>query len=151
MSNTVFWLIVGSICVALEAFGVSGVGLFFAGLAALCVAVVVKAGLVLEDAYVMQAIWFFGLTTFWAILLWKPMKRLRFGSKGHKPYNSVVGETAVVSADGLRKGHEGQVQWSGTLMRAFIAHEETAETIEGGARVTIVEVEGNKLYVKRKE
>jgi membrane protein implicated in regulation of membrane protease activity len=149
MQNSIIWLVVGALCVALEAFGVSGVGLFFAGLAALCVAVIVESGVAAHGDFTAQLIWFFGLTVAWAALLWKPMKRFRLGSKD-KPFSNIVGETAVVVGDGLRKGQEGQVQWSGTLMRAAIAADETAESFESGARVAIAEVEGNKLYVKRK-
>lgn len=142
------WLIAGALFVAIEAFGVPGFGFFFAGLAALGVALIIEMNVVASQAHVAQFAWFFGLTVAWAIVLWAPLKRFHSRrASNHVAAGSLVGDTAVVSAQGLRKGYEGQVQWSGTLMRA--------ELLEGGpltegAQVVIVAVEGNKLVVKPK-
>lgn len=148
MESSVLWLIAGAAFVALEAFGASGVGFLFGGLAALSVALLIKAGLVGEAATLPQFIWFFGLTTAWAALLWKPVRRLTGGRT--KAYSNLIGEEATVGEGGLRKGVEGQVVWSGTLMRAEMAAEEPVESLEAGAKVVISRVEGNKFFVMRK-
>lgn len=148
MENSALWLLAGAVLVALEAFGAPGVGLLFAGLAAFAVALLIKAGMVDSAGYALQCVWFFGLTAAWAALLWKPMRRWRAGS-GRAEYHNIVGDSAVVAAGGLARGAVGQVEWSGTLMRAQIAVQEAAEFIEAGANVRITGVEGNTLFVTR--
>lgn len=146
-----FWLIVGIACMALEAFGITGVGFVFAGLAALCVGVFIALGVLATDNHILQAAVFFGSAAAWAAVLWKPMRkvRLNFGKHG-SGYSNMVGETAVVSGAGLKAGMIGEVLWSGTVMKAELApHAQDVEVAVSG-QVTIVDVRGATLIVKPK-
>lgn len=145
------WLLAGAAFIAIEAFGVSGIGFFFAGLGALTVGIVIRLGIIDTGALLAQFAWFFALTAAWAALLWKPLRMFHTSRKGQlQPYNNMVGDTAKVGAGGLRKGHEGSAHWSGTIMRAEIAPEEMADFLSEGTPALIVRVEGNKLYLKAK-
>jgi len=141
------WLFAGAGFLALEAFGASGLGFFFAGIAALCVSLAIRLGLAPMDDYFMQAVWFLGLTTFWAVLLWKPMKKI-WSQQKRGGYSNIVGETAVVGEGGIAKGAEGKVSWSGTIMTAELGPQAGAEHIAAGSRVKIVAVKGAKLIIE---
>lgn len=149
-SVSYYWLVLGVICIAVEALGLSGVGFFFAGLASICVAVLAEAGLVGQSSYLAQFAWFFALTAVWAAILWKPIRRYYTLKKHSGGFSNIVGDTAIVTGDGLVKGKEGTVIWSGTIMKAEItpgAHIEHAGT---GGQVIIVDVKGAKLIVEPK-
>ena len=61
LSNpTGFWLGLGAFLIVLEAITMPGLGLFLAGIAALCTGLLVKAGIVDEGALGAQVAWFFG-------------------------------------------------------------------------------------------
>ncbi len=151
LSPPFIWLIVGVVCVALEALGVSGVGFFFAGLAALCVGVLVELGLIGVDGTVMQLAAFFGLTAIWTFLLWAPLRKFRMnlGKKEHG-YSNMIGDTAIVSGAGLKPGITGDVIWSGTVMKAELAPSAGEIEVAAGSQVVIVSVRGATLIVEPK-
>jgi membrane protein implicated in regulation of membrane protease activity len=139
------WFIAGAALVAIEIFLVPGTGFFFPGLGAITVGAVLIAGWV--EGTNNQFIMFFLSTTVWAALLWKPLKRvMRSGNSG---YSDMVGDTAVVYGEPLKKGKKGQVKWSGTIMNCEIASQENTETILPGTDVTITEVSKGILIVKQ--
>ena len=145
------WLIAGVILVALEAFGVSGVGLFFAGLAAICVGVLVEVGAFARDAYLLQIAAALTLTVAWAYFLWKPLRRRRFGfGKVEATYANMIGDTAIVSGAGLKQGMVGDVIWSGTIMKAELPKSVGDVTVTAGSQVIISEVKGSTLIVEPK-
>lgn len=147
LSISYIWIAAGIAFLALEAFGISGIGFFFAGLGALTTAVFIKLGITGEGSYLAQFSWFFTFTVLWAILLWKPIRKFQLGRHGHKQgYSNMVGDSATLSAQGLRPGEEGEAVWSGTIMRAKLAPG-VKEPVAGGARVRIVEVQGIVLIV----
>jgi membrane protein implicated in regulation of membrane protease activity len=150
LSNpTGFWLGLGAFLIVLEAITMPGLGLFLAGIAALCTGLLVKAGIVDEGALGAQVAWFFGLTTFWAAVLWKPLLKFRM-KRGHKDgieLNNMVGGTATVGEHGLRRGRIGQVTWSGTLMNAELEASVPVESLPAGALVVIKSVSGTTLTV----
>ncbi len=141
------WLIAGMVCLALEAFGISGIGFLFAGLAAIVVAVFIELNIVETGAYIAQFAWFFGLTMVWASLLWNPMRRFKIGKNTEPAYQNIVGDTAVVIEAALEKGKRGQVRWSGTVMQAEIAEDEKTTRIEVGSHVHIHAVKGSTLII----
>jgi membrane protein implicated in regulation of membrane protease activity len=150
MTPSILWLIAGIALCGAEALIGPGVGIVVAGLAAMCVGLILEMGLAAMDAYAVQAAWFFGLTVVWALVLWKPIRRLRVG-RGSQHYSNIVGEIGEVGAEGLRAGMHGEVRWSGTLMRAELAAGAQVEEIPAGAQVVIVEVKGATLIVRPKE
>lgn len=148
LSPAGFWLGLGAFLIVFEAITIPGLGLFLAGIGALCTGLIVKAGIADEGALGAQAAWFFGLTAFWTMVLWKPL--LKFRRKGkHKDVelNNMVGGTATVGEHGLARGRVGQVAWSGTLMNAELEASEPVEFLPAGALVVIKAVSGTTLTV----
>ena len=142
----VYWLIFAVFCFAMEAFGITGVGLFFSGLGAISVGVLMQTGTPLETSYTAQFAWFFVFTVIWAIVLWKPIKHYRSRNKGAE-YSNMVGDRATVYEAPLTKGKEGQAKWSGAVMIAELVSDSTVDEVAVDEAVIIKEVKGNKLFV----
>lgn len=142
------WLLIGAIMIVLEAFGANGIGLFFGGLAAFCVASLIALGVIDASAYGWQLAIFFGLTFILAIALWRPVQRILKG-RGEGGYNNMIGEVAILKTI-LVRGEVGQAIWSGTIMQAELAPDATDGELPEGARVEIVDIRGNKLIVKKR-
>jgi membrane protein implicated in regulation of membrane protease activity len=147
LSASIGWLIAGAVLLALEAFGIPGIGLVFAGLGAILTGIAIEIGAAGANDYVLQAAIFFASTIIFAALLWNKMKAWRLNPK-EKPYSNMVGDIAIVADAGLKKGTRGQVRWSGTLMFAEIDGHDTATEFAAGTQVRISAVEGNVLKVK---
>ncbi len=145
--NDYAWLIAGVILMVLEAVGIPGVGLMFAGLGAIVAGIGVHFGWIANGAYVTQAIIFLAATSVWSYLLWRPIMKMRVGKRGN--YSNIVGDTAFVGSTGIDRKLGGEVTWSGTIMRAQIAPG-AGERIEAGAQVEIIDVTGATLVVKPK-
>jgi membrane protein implicated in regulation of membrane protease activity len=144
MSPSILWLIAGAAFLALEAFGIPGIGFLFIGFGALGTAVTIEMGLINGADYISHLATFFITSTAFTALLWKRLKQWRIGKD---TYSNMVGDNAIVGKDGLIKGKEGTVQWSGTTMRAVLAPD-AADIINEHTSVTIVAVKGNILTVK---
>lgn len=147
-SVSALWLLAGAVMLALEAFGLPGIGFLFAGLGAILVGVAIEAGMVGAASYIAQFAVFFAFTSIFAVLLWKKIKAWRM-NPGAETYQNMVGDSAVIALSGLQKGARGQVRWSGTLMSAEIDDSETALGLPEGTVVRIVAVKGNVVYVKQ--
>jgi len=147
----VVWLAVGAALVVFEAMTAPGLGLFLAGLGALCTALTIKAGVIGEEATAAQFAWFFGFTTLWAGGLWKPLQKFRAARTPRKGpvenHSDIVGQTAVVAKGGLTRGKTGQVAWSGTLMSAAVDDASPQDVLPEGTTVHIRSVTGNTLSV----
>jgi membrane protein implicated in regulation of membrane protease activity len=139
MSVTALWLIAGAAFVGIEMFGVPGIGFLFAGIAALMVGGAIELGAISPESTVLQFGLFFLITTVSAALLWKKLKTVRGPS-----YSNMVGTTAEVIGAGLSGHREGQVKWSGTIMRARLADEVVIDVLPSGTFVVIKKVEGTK-------
>lgn len=142
MTVSVYWLLAGAVLLALEAFGLPGLGFLFAGLAAILVGLTVESGFVAADAVVAQWAIFFLATGLFAVLLWKKLKQWRM-NPAIQPYSNIVGTEAHVTQP-IAAGGEGEVRWSGTLMRARAAD---GQPIASGTTVLVQAVEGNVLHV----
>lgn len=149
MTPTTLWLIAGVVFLAIEAVGVPGVGFMFAGLGALLVGALMSLDIVATEAATTQWIVFFAASAVSAILLWKPLQRFHISRQSHS-YSNMIGDTAYVGSQGLKKDAIGEVTWSGTIMRAELAADAQVENLSAGAAVTIADVEGAKLIVKPK-
>lgn len=140
----VFWMALGCIFLLLEVTAIPGIGMFFAALAAFTLGALQLFELVSrESAMLMQVAIFFGLTSLWAAILWKPFKRLK-NSGEH--YHNMVG-TSCTATEMLTKGKRGQVKWSGTVMQAKIVEDSREDTIEKDSELWVHEVDGATLYV----
>lgn len=148
MDIAIYWLIFGAFCFALEAFGLTGFGLFFAGLGAISLAILMQLGTPTNTEFVAQFAWFFGFTAVWTAVLWQPIKMLRM-RKRSSDYSNMVGDRCTVVEMPLIANKEGRVKWSGTMMIAeLITGSQTVEVAIGDA-VVIKEVKGNKLFVDK--
>lgn len=142
---SVYWLVAGAIFLALEAFGLPGIGILFAGLGAILVGALIETGLISALDYVLQGGIFFLATTFFALILWRKVKNWRLDPNAPR-YHNIVGTEAVVTKP-LIGDAEGEVRWSGTLMRAKLLPGTSADAIPLGAPVIIREADGNILKV----
>lgn len=141
------WLIAGALLLAIEAFGVPGIGFLFAGLAAIVVGLLVDFSIIAADDYVLQVGAFFAFTAVTAALLWKKLKQWRTAPAKGGEFQNIIGDKAIVGRGGLQKGQTGQVSWSGTTMMAEIQDDATVDGIKEGVVVKIVGVRGSKLIV----
>lgn len=143
---TTIWLLVGGALIGVEAFLVSGIGVFFAGLGAITVGIIILANPDLTP--VGQTTWFFAATAAWTAVLWKPFQN--FYNKSSEGHNDMVGRLVTVDDEGLTKGKKGSVKWSGTIMTARLSDDATIEKAEPGAELVIVSVTGGVLEVSDK-
>lgn len=134
------WLLVGAMLVVAEAFVAPGVGLLFAGIGAIIAGLLIGFGLLPADNLVLQFAVFFAFTAATAALLWKKIKGFR---QGKETYSNIVGDGAVVESDALKKGMDGKIKWSGTMMKARLIENAVVPQISKGAEVIIEELRGN--------
>lgn len=144
MSVSILWLIGGAALIALEAFGIPGIGALFAGLAALLTGLLVEFGLVPAEDRLTQGAVFLLTTVILAVLLWKKLKTWRMNPAAPR-FQNMVGDEAIV-VETLAGDAVGKVRWSGTLMQARLQSGSVAE-LPVGARTIIVAVDGNILTV----
>ena len=142
MSVTALWLLAGAAFIGIEMVGVPGMGFFFAGIAALLVGGAIEIGLIAPENLLLQFALFFLFTSVSALLLWNKLKQIR-----GPIYSNMVGTQAEVIGGGLAGTREGQVKWSGTIMRARLADEVVIDVLPAGTFVTISKVEGTLLHV----
>jgi membrane protein implicated in regulation of membrane protease activity len=142
ISIMVLWLVIGVLLFFAEMI-LPGIGLLFAGFAALTVGLLLNFHMIGSEDYLLQALIFVVSTAIWTACLWKPLKKFRCGKT---TYNNIVGETATVSKKGVTK-NGGEVVWSGSVMKAKLADNSPVESIESGETVIIKEISGNILTV----
>lgn len=150
MSVSSWWLVAGALFMALEAFGIPGIGFVFAGLAAIAVGALMLAGVLAQDDFILQfALWFI-VTAGMAFVLWKPMKRWRLNPNARDQFNNMIGTSATVTGGPLVKGKPGKAKWSGAIMSAELAEDASAAEIAEGEIAQIADVRGNVLILKPK-
>lgn len=143
---SVYWLLAGAVLLALEAFGIPGIGFLFAGIAAILVGALVELALI-DPLSIITQFGVFGLATvLFAILLWNKMKSWRMNPNAPQ-YSNMIGTEAVVTQE-LINDAIGEVRWSGALMRARIVDKTGSITV--GRTVIIREMDGNVLLVAAK-
>lgn len=147
MTTGYVWLIIGVVLFAMEAFGLPGIGLMFAGIGALAAGIGIQVGLIAADAYALQGVVFLLATAAVTVLLWKPIQKFRLQTKQKPLYDTLIGGTATVIGGPLIKGTEGQISWSGTIMKAELAETAPFAELPEGTRVTIVETRGSMAMV----
>ena len=146
MSPTILWLLGGAVFIALEIFGIPGIGFLFAGIAALIIGGAVELGFLDADSVLLQFVLFFAMSGASAAILWSKLK-----TKSPEPYSNIVGTEAMVGVGGLVGNKEGQVKWSGTLMRAQLVENDGLDAVAEGTAVTIERIEGNLVFVRPKK
>ena len=95
-SDPIVWAIIGIILLVIEAFVMQGMGILFAGFAAICVGVsIYNDPENLMGAIGSQLVYFFGYTAFWATILWMPLKHF-FGYASEDEYKNIIGTFGIV-------------------------------------------------------
>ena len=134
------WLLGGALLVVLEAFVAPGVGFLFAGFGAIMAGIFIGLGIIAPENYLLQFVVCFAFTALFAGLLWEKLKQFR---QGKETYSNIIGDTAIVESDILKKGADGKVKWSGTVLKAKLAQNASVSQIPAGTEVTIEELRGN--------
>jgi membrane protein implicated in regulation of membrane protease activity len=149
MSVGTIWLSVGVLALFAEAFGAVGFGLFFTGLGAIVTGALINHGTISQEDMLIQLLVFLLSSGVWALILWKPLQRFRINRK-NPTFSNIVGDTAMVGDKGVGL-HDGEVLWSGTIMKAQLANDAGVSHLGAGAIVEVTEVSGAKLIVKPKK
>lgn len=144
--SAVIWLVIGATLIAAEVFFVTGIGLLFAGVAALCTGIIVLLGWIGEENLYYQLSSFFAITTCLLGILWKPLRKL--GKKKKYIASELTGSHAIIGNEPLSKGKIGLVKWSGTWMQARLAEESSLDSLPSGTEVIVKEVHGTTLIVR---
>ena len=134
------WVIVGAALVVMEAFVAPGVGFLFTGLAAIITGGLVSFGLIAPQDMLLQIAIFLMISAICAVVLWKKLRGFR---QGKEVYRNIIGDTAIVESKALEKDADGQIKWSGTLMKARLAEDAKAKQIVSGREVIIEAINGN--------
>ncbi len=142
-----WWLLAGAAFMALEAFGIPGLGFVFGGLAAIIVGGLLVGGVLTDDALLIQFALWFGMTVVMAALLWKPMKRWRLDPESKDKFSNMVGDTAVIIGGPLKSGTRGKAKWSGTTMTAELSPDAETPELADGETAEIVDVKGTVLIL----
>ena len=143
--TVLYWLIAGCIFLLLEAFGASGVGFLFAGLASISVGGLVAFDIIATDPLINQITFFFILVVGWFVLLWVPLKRMT--KKSSKSFSNMIGEQVVVMSTNVNKIAVGQVKWSGSVFNARLTEDCPVNMLQKGAYGTIKQVKGSTLLI----
>lgn len=144
-SSLILWLVSGVALLIAEA-AITGVGLIFAGCGALTVGLLLNFGVISIDNLLLQFVVFFATTALWAVLLWRPVQKLKNG-KNKTSYHNIIGQIVEVTHAALSKDDDGEVLWSGTIMRARLASGASVERVEVGAKMLVQDIVGNLLIV----
>lgn len=139
VSNEILWLVAGVIFVVLEFTALPGVGLLFAGVAALLVGGLTES---MGTSLTYQWVIFLAGTVILTLLFYKPLRN--YQTNKDVKYSDMVGESATVVGV-LVPNIEGKVRWSGTVMKARL---QSADTLAEGASVKITAIDGNILVVR---
>ena len=143
-----YWLVIGIFFIILEVSAFQGVGFLFAGCSAITVFLLLEMHLISAE-FTADIFYFFMLTIAWGAVLWWPMKTFGAANKAKK-FEHILGTTVTVCDDNLEKGEVGYVKWSGMKMKAAISPSASVLLLPVGAKVVIVEVRDNILYVKER-
>jgi len=138
------WMVLGVIFFLAEIFLTPGFGFLFASLAAIALGGIIMVMGEVPSLY-MQIFYFFCLTIFWAILLWRPLKKWTM-SKGDA-YEEYVGTTAIVNDKPLVRGKFGTVKWSGAVMKARLSKNSLENEVKKGETVWVHEMKDGTLIV----
>jgi hypothetical protein len=130
---------------ALEIFGVQGIGILFTGFAAITVAFLIYLDPYIIDNIAIQLVYFFFATIGWAAVLWFPLKKMiRYDDDGN--YSHII-NTYATTHMAMKKNEIGEVVWSGTRMRAMIVDDDPEDMIPEKVTVKIMAVIDGVFYV----
>ncbi len=145
MNDIIIWSLIGMVLMALEVFGVQGIGILFTGFSAITVAFMIYLDPELIDNIGIQLVYFFFYTVVWATILWIPLNKfIRYSDNGD--YSNIINTYATTNKD-MVKGKMGEVYWSGTKVRAMIAEDNPDNEIPTDTSVKISAVFDGVFYI----
>ncbi len=139
-----FWLVFAVVLVIIEV-STPGIGFLFSAIAALALGSLMSLELLNPGSFYLEIAYFFGLTTLFAIILWKPMKK--FVQPKEDSYEGIIGTSATVINKPIVKIKTGQIKWSGTFMQATLKPDSNVDSIAIGEEVWVHGRKGIKLIV----
>jgi len=142
------WYILGAVLMIIEMYLGGTIGLFFAGIAAFCVALCMKFNLIALNTLIDQVGLFFGFFCLWSIMLWKPTKYL-LNIGNAKEYHNIEGGIATVYSNDLKGENLGKIKWSGAVCKAKLAPSGKNTVLKKGDNVTIISVKNNIFIVEK--
>jgi membrane protein implicated in regulation of membrane protease activity len=142
------WLAIGAALIITEFFITPGVGVVFIGLGALTTGALLQLQLI--GSTETQLISLSVASVFWALLLWKPLKRLVKTQNRNHNQSHIIGTEAIVSGKGVNKT-SGTAKWSGTEMNARLAADAEVAELTAGDLAEVVELDGSVLILKPKQ
>lgn len=146
LSGIALWTFIGIMLMALEIFGVPGIGILFAGFSAISVAVSIFFSPDLNDNIGSQLLYFLLFTAFWAAVLWIPLNKfINYDDDGN--YSNIIGTYGTVIGY-IAKDNVGEVSWSGTIKRAMIDASSEFEEFDDKTHVKISNVKDGIFYIK---
>lgn len=145
-NTSILWVTIAVVFIIVE-ISAPGIGGLFSGLAGFTLAALLIFGIIQPETFIAEVAWFLGLTVFWAVVLWKPFKKIMRSSK--RGYSNIIGSEAC-TLDTLEKGKIGTVMWSGTIMRSKIIETSRTTTIAKDTQVWVHDKKGTVLLVDNK-
>ena len=145
MDNIIIWSLIGMALMAIEIFGIQGIGILFTGFSAITVVFMIYLDPTLADDVGTQLFYFFLFTALWAAILWIPLNKfIRYSDNGD--YSNIINTYATTNKD-MIKGQIGEVVWSGTKVRAMIDGNNTEDIINDKTTVRITSVIDGLFYI----
>jgi len=143
-NHGVIWLILAVVFIIIEV-SAPGIGGLFSGVAALTLGGLLIGDIIAPENMIQELAYFFGLTIFWAAILWKPLKNIM--KPKESAYSDIIGTPVTVVKEDIVKGKTGSVKWSGAVMRAKIVDSSDTEIIKEGEEIWIHDKEGTLFLV----
>lgn len=144
---SLIWLAIGTSVIIFEFFVTPGVGIVFVGLGAITTGALLEIGAISSTTE--QLFSLAGTSVLWALLLWRPLKRLVKTENRNHNKSHIIGSEAIVSTGGVTK-NGGKAKWSGTEMAARLAENAGIDELKAGEKVEVVDLEGSTLILKSK-
>ena len=147
MNDLVVWSLIGIILLAIECFIMPSMGIIFTGFAAICVAgTIYHSPEIMMGAIGTQLFYFFIFTGLWGGILWMPMRHF-LGYAAEDLYKNVIGSFGTLH-EALKKNEIGLLNWSGSLVKAKIDPQSSADELKAKSYVRITAIEDG-VYIVR--
>lgn len=141
------WLAIGAALIIFEFFITPGIGIVFVGLGAFTTGALLESGVI--SSVTSQLLSFVGASVLWALLLWRPLKRILASKNPGKGQSHIIGTEAIVAKGGVSK-KGGKAKWSGTEMSARLAADSEVETLSENEVAEVFALDGSTLILKTK-
>ena len=147
MSEPIIWALIGIALLSIEAFALQGMGILFAGFAAISLGVSIFNNPEAFDGEIgKQFSYFFGYTIGWAALLWLPLKYF-YGYASEDEYKNIIGTYGTVE-ENFGRDEIGKLRWSGTTVRAKIDDTSVATDLKAKSHVRVTAIKDGVYIVK---